>query len=328
LAIFFLIIRGEIMIKLIIKRIIQAIPMLLFVSIVSFMLIQLAPGDPVEAFVTPKMSPADIERIRHNMGLDKPIIIQYFMWIKNIFKGDFGYSYINHRPVLDQIMERLPATVGLGGASLMVALIVSIPLGLIAGVNKNKFIDNVLNIISYIGISIPSFWFAMMLIYIFSLKLNLLPSMGMHTIGVNSFGDIIKHGIMPCIVLSFGNISEIMRYIRSNTISQLGEEYVTIQYAFGSNKTKILFNHILKNVLLPVITILGMSLPQLVAGAFITETVFGWPGMGRLGINAIFSFDYPIIMAITMISSLLLIVGNLIADILYGFVDPRIRDLG
>ena len=167
----------------------------------------------------------------------------------------------------------------------------------------------------------------MMLIYTFSLKLGILPSIGMRSIGVNTTWDLIKHGIMPTIVLSLQSTSVITRYIRSSTISELKEDYVTVAYASGARKSEVLYKYVLKNSILPVITILGMSLPGLVSGAFITETVFGWPGMGQLGIKSIFSYDYPLIMAITLFSSLLLIVGNLLSDILYGVADPRIKEL-
>ncbi|CCF13796.1 binding--dependent transport system inner membrane component family protein [Brevibacillus laterosporus GI-9] len=313
------------MFSFIAKRILQSIPMLFFISIVCFALIKLAPGDPLQAFITPKMSLEDIERIRHNMGLDRPGYVQYLMWLKNVFMGDFGYSLINHRPVLTQVIERLPATAGLMGASILLSVLLAIPLGLLAGANRNKWIDSILNMFSYVGISIPAFWFAMLLIYFFAIKLHLLPSMGIRTIGVTSTWDVIKHGILPCLVLSFGQLSVYMRYIRSNTIGQLKEDYVQIQYAYGSTRWQILFRHVLKNVLLPIITLLGMSLPDLIAGAIITETVFSWSGIGSLSIKAAFGFDYPIIMAITMFTSVLLIIGNLLADILYSVVDPRIR---
>ena len=314
--------------RLIVKRILQAIPLLIIISIISFLLIKLAPGDPVQAFITPKMSASDIERIRQNLGLDKPIYLQYFYWIKNILQGDFGYSLTNYRPVLDLILERIPATLGLMGASLLLSLVIGIPLGLLSASYKNKFVDNIITFFSYIGISIPSFWFAIVLIYILSLKFHLLPSIGMHSIGVNdSIWDVIKHGIMPCIVLSSQTLAVITRYIRSSTISQLEEDYVIVAYSKGLNKKQVVFKHVLRNAILPVITILGMSLPDLVSGAFITETVFGWPGMGRLGISSIMSYDYSVIMAITMFSSFLLILGNLLSDVLYGIADPRIREV-
>ncbi|RDU36063.1 ABC transporter permease [Neobacillus piezotolerans] len=311
--------------RIIVKRLLNAIPLLIIISMIAFLLIKLAPGDPVRSFVTPDMAPEDVERIRQSLGLDKPIYIQYFLWLQNIFVGNFGYSMITKRPVLDMILERLPATVGLMGVSLIVTLIIAIPLGLFTAVKKNSLFDRIANLISYIGISIPIFWFALMLIYLFSLKWGLLPSMGMRTVGSDSVWDIIKHGILPCTVLAFQNVSVYMRYIRSSTIHQLEEDYVQIQYAYGANKTTVLFRHVLRNVLLPIITIIGLSIPGLVGGAFITETVFSWPGLGLLGVTSIFSFDYPVIMAITLFSSLMLVIGNLFADILYSVVDPRIR---
>ncbi len=313
--------------SLIIKRVLQTIPMLIAISIVSFLLIKLAPGDPVQAYITPEMGPADIERIRQNMGLNDPIHIQYIRWVKNVLKGDLGYSLVNHRPVVTQITERLPATIGLMFTSLIFSMVIGIVVGLLSAANQNRTFDKIVTIISYIGISIPSFWFAMMLIYFLSLKLNLLPSIGMRTIGVHSTWDLIKHAIMPTLVLSIQNIAVVSRYIRSNTISQLKEEYVTVQLASGASRTEVLYKYVLKNAILPVITILGMSLPSLVSGAFITESIFGWPGMGQLGMTAIFSYDYPLIMAITMFSSLILILGNLLSDILYSVVDPRIKEL-
>jgi len=313
--------------RLIIKRVLQTIPMLIAVSIVSFLLIKLAPGDPVQAYITPEMGPADIERIRESMGLNDPIHIQYIRWIRNVLKGNLGYSLVNHRPVATQITERLPATIGLMLTSLIFSMIIGIIIGLFSAANQNKLFDQIVTIISYLGISLPSFWFAMILIYLLSLKLHLLPSIGMRTTGVYSTWDLIKHAIMPILVLSIQNIAVVARYIRSNTISELKEEYVTVQLASGASKNEILYKYVLKNAILPVITILGMSLPSLVSGAFITESIFGWPGMGQLGMTAIFSYDYPLIMAITMFSSLVLILGNLLSDILYSVVDPRIKEL-
>lgn len=309
----------------VIKRLYGLIPMLFFISLVSFVLMQMAPGDPLQVYITPQMNPDDIERIRVSMGLDKPIFIQYFRWLINALQGNLGYSLISHRPVIQVIMERLPNTLLITVTALVLSILVAIPVGLVTGYKKDSTIDKLLNIVSYIGISIPSFWFAMILIYTFSLKLGLLPSIGMRTAGVENTVDLLKHMVMPVIILSYYNICVFTRYIRSSTISQLREDYVLTQRAYGATTKDILFKHVFKNTLLPVITIFAMSLPQLVTGAFITETIFGWPGMGQLGINSIFGYDYPVVMGITMFSSLILIIGNLIADILYELIDPRIK---
>ncbi|GAA0121274.1 ABC transporter permease [Clostridium faecium] len=310
------------------KRVLEAIPMLLFISFISYILMNLAPGDPAQGFRTPQMSEEQVAMIRASLGLDKPVVVRYFYWLKNTLRGNLGYSLITHQPVATEILSRLPATLGLMGASMILSILISIPLGMYTAFNKNKFVDNVFTALSYIGISIPSFWFSMILITIFSLKLRLLPSVGMRTIGVDSFLDILKHGILPTIVLSLPNSAVLTRYVRSATIGELQEDYIITAMAKGVSKKQVLFKHVMKNSLIPIITILGMSLPSLVSGAFITETVFGWPGMGRLGINSIFSMDYPIIMAITMMTSIMVILGNLIADLLYIVVDPRIKAVG
>ncbi|GMK41552.1 peptide ABC transporter permease [Paenibacillus sp. CCS19] len=313
--------------QLIVKRLAQTIPMLFFVSIVCFAMIKLAPGDPVMSFVTPNMHAEDIERIRHSLGLDQPAYVQYVQWLKQLLSGNLGYSLINHQPVLDQIIDRLPATAGLMACAIGLAVILAIPLGLVAGANRNRWPDKLINLITYVGISVPLFWLAILLIYLFAIKLHWLPSMGMRTIGMNSAADVLKHGILPCSVLAFGFLAVYVRYIRSSTIGQLREEYVLIQKAFGSSRYTILFRHVLKHVLLPIITLLGMSMGDLVTGAIVTETVFTWPGIGSLGMTAVRGMDYPVLMGITLFSSVLLILGNLLADILYSFADPRIKTM-
>lgn len=309
----------------ILKRIVQMIPVLILVSIFSFMIIHFAPGDPINMYIRPDMTEEEIEIIRENLGLDGTIAEQYFAWLLNVCQGNFGNSVINHQPVANQIFEKLPATLLLMGTSFVLSIAISIPLGLVSGMKKNKFIDQVISLFSYIGISIPSFWFALMLIVVFSLNLHWFPTNGMRTIGVESVLDVIWHLVLPSIVLSVDNIAVFTRYIRSNTITQLEEEYVLTAKAKGVGRKRIMTGHVLKNCLLPIITIAGMNLASLVTGSFIIESVFGWPGMGTLGMSAINSRDYPMIMGFTMLSCLILIVGNLIADLLYSVADPRIK---
>ena len=261
------------------------------------------------------------------MGLNDNYFVQYIRWGKAILHGNFGYSFSNHRPVLEQIVERLPATLLLMGTAMVLSIFLGTCIGLISAMNKDGIVDKIFVLLSYIGISIPSFWFAMILLQIFALKLNLLPSIGMRTIGVNTFSDLIKHLIMPVLTLSISDTSVISRYIRSKTIEQLNEDYVITAIAQGANKMDVFFKNILKNAVLPLITIIGMSLPNLISGAFVTESIFGWPGLGQLGMKSIFAYDYPMIMATTMFASILLILGNLISDILYGVIDPRIKDM-
>lgn len=314
--------------KFLLKRIVQTIPVVILVSIFSFLIIHLAPGDPMNMYVKPEMTEQEIDELRQELGLDGSVVQQYLGWVKNVLQGNMGNSLINHQPVARQIAEKLPATIGLMGISLILSLVISIPLGLLSGLKKNKLTDHIISLFSYIGISIPAFWFALMMIVVFSLKLRLLPSNGMRTVGVDTLWDLIKHVIMPSLVLSLGNTAVFTRYIRSNTITQLEEDYVLTAKAKGARRYRILICHVLKNCLLPVITITGMNLASLVTGSFIIESIFGWPGMGTLGMSAINSRDYPMIMGFTMLSCIILILGNFIADLLYGIADPRVKQGG
>ena len=304
------------------------IPVVILVSIFSFMIVHLAPGDPINMYIREDMTEEDIEILKETLGLDGSVFDQYIGWAKNILKGNMGYSLINSRSVSEQIAEKLGATILLMGTSMLLSLCISIPLGLVAGLNKNKVIDNVISFFSYIGISIPSFWYGIMLIVVFSLKLGILPTNGMRSTGESSVIDLLWHLILPSLQLSLGNTAVFTRYIRANTIGQLEEEYVLTAKSKGLKKMAILFKHVLKNCLLPVITIAGMNIVSLVTGSFIIESVFGWPGMGTLGMSAINSRDYPMIMGFTMLSCIILIIGNFVADILYGVADPRIKIAG
>lgn len=301
------------------------IPVIILVSIFSFMIIHFAPGDPINMYIRQDMTQQEIDELRVDLGLDGTIAEQYLAWLSNICRGNWGNSLINHQPVAKQIFEKLPATLLLMGTSFVLSILMSIPLGLVSGMKKNKAADQFISIFAYIGISIPAFWLALMLIIIFSLNLHWLPSNGMRTVGSNSVLDILWHLILPGIVLSVGNTAVFTRYIRSNTITQLEEEYVLTAKAKGVSKRRIMTGHVLKNCLLPIITIAGMNLASLVTGSFIIESVFGWPGMGTLGMSAINSRDYPMIMGFTMLSCVILIIGNFIADLLYGVADPRIK---
>lgn len=316
------------MAKYIFKRILQAIPLLLIISIICFTLIKLAPYNAVDAMTTPNMPEKTVNLIKAKYGFDKPAYVQYFLWLKGILSGQFGYSIVTHESITNDLSARIPATVMLVLPAYTLALIIAIILGLIAGANKDKGIDKIIDGICSIGIAMPSFWFAMIMIFIFGYKLSLLPILGMHTIGMEkSFSDSFKHYIMPCFVLTIAFLPELVRYIRSSTISQISEGYVTVQNAFGGSKKEILFRHVYKNVLLPVITKIGMALPMLVTGAMITETVFSWPGIGPYFVKAVQGLDYPVIMAILILSSSLVIIGNLLSDILYCLIDPRIKEM-
>lgn len=314
----------------IITRLLQSIIVIFLVSIFSFTLIRLAPGDPLLTYASSgtgelNLTAEEEALLRESLGLDGSIFEQYIRWVGNVLKGNWGKSIINHRPVKEQIFERLPATAGLMGVSLLLSVLISIPLGLIAGVYKDKWPDKIISMITYIGISIPQFWFGIVLIIIFSLKLKLLPSSGMTTIGSTDKLDIVKHAILPVIVLSFNNIAVFVRYTRANAIDELEEDYVLTAISKGFNKKYIVFRHIAKNCMIPIITIIGLNFLSLVTGSFIVETVFAWPGLGTLTMSAINTRDYPLVMGTIMLSCFILLIGNILADILYNLVDPRIE---
>ncbi|MGE8203254.1 ABC transporter permease [Heyndrickxia sp. NPDC080065] len=317
------------MLKYIFKRILQAIPLLIIISIICFGLIQLAPYDAVDTMTTPNMSEKTVELIKARYGLDKPAYVQYFYWVKGILSGEWGYSIVTHESISKDLSARIPNTIMLVLPAYILALILSIILGLFAGSKKGKLADKIVDGLSSFGIAIPSFWMAMILVFLFGHRLNIFPILGMHTIGnEDSFSDLMIHLVLPCTVLTLSFMPELVRYVRSSTIGQLSEDYVMVQQAYGASSGWIMFKHVLRNVLLPIITIVGMSLPMLVTGTVVTETVFGWPGIGTYFIKAIQGFDYPIVMAIMLLSSSLVILGNLASDILYSIVDPRIKGMG
>ncbi|MGI5983566.1 MAG: ABC transporter permease [Sakamotonia sp.] len=316
--------------KFVLRRFAQMIFVWILVSIFSFSIVYFAPGDPLYIYMTPgatghKMTDEELDRMRESLGLNGNVVEQYVSWAGKAARGNLGISINNKKPVLDQILEKLPCTAGLMGASLILSLVIAIPLGLIAGTHKNKLADNIISGLTYLGISVPAFWLGIMMIIVFSMTFKLLPGSGMRTIGVNSPWDVIRHGIMPALVLSLNNMAVFVRYIRSNTIVQLEEEYVLTAVSKGAGKKRIMYGHVLKNCMLPVITSVGSRLGTLVTGSFIIESVFAWPGLGTLGMSAINNRDYPMIMGITMFSCTMLLLGNFLADILYGFADPRIK---
>ena len=313
------------MLKYIFKRIINAIPLLLIITMICFTLISLAPYDAIDAMTTPKMSPELVELIRQKYGYDKPLYIRYVRWLGGLINGNFGYSIVNGTSIFNDLISRIPNTIKLVLPSYVTAYILAIILGLIAGANRGKKADTLIDGFASVGLAVPTFWIAMLLIYVFGYILRVLPLLGMNTIGSNDLIDYLKHFVMPYVVLTFAFLPGNIRYVRSSTITEFSQDYVMVQRAFGAKKSEIIFKHVSKNVLLPILTRLGMALPTLVTGAVITETVFSWPGIGPYFVKAVQGMDYPVIMVILVLSSTLVIVGNLLSDVLYCVVDPRIR---
>lgn len=305
--------------KFIIKRLLISVILIIGITFFSFLIVYLAPGDPTTLFsMNPNISKADIVQLKKNYGLDRPIYVQYIIWLKKLVKGDMGQSLIYKEKVIKVIMYRLPPTLELMGLSLIISVIISIFLGLLSAWKKGGLLDKISSLIAYFAISMPSFWLAIIFIYLFYFKWHIIGDYG----ATASPG---QHIIMPLTVLVIGNTGFLTRYIRNRALEVIGSDFVTSARARGISESKILWNYIFKNAALPLITILGTSLPSLFGGVAIIERIFSWPGIGWLTFEAIFKFDYPLIMGILFISSVLVILGNLTADILYGIVDPRVR---
>lgn len=324
---------GDVVRQYLIRRLLLTIPLLVVISFISFMVMHLSPGDPLAMYMNPDkrgMTPVQMEQLRHQLGLDRPVGVQYVYWLKNTLDGNWGYSLKTKAPVTQEIMSRLPNTLLLGGVAILLTLLFGIPLGVLSALKRYTWIDYFATVGSFIGISMPSFWFALILIFFFSNQLNWLPSVGMQTIGQDMtqfqhITDVLKHLILPVITLSIVQIAYWARYQRSSLLEVLNQDYVKVARAKGLEEKRVIWKHAFRNALLPMVTLLGLTLPDIVSGSFIIETIFGWPGMGRLGVNSILQRDYPVVMAVTMISALMVVCGNLIADILYAVVDPRIK---
>lgn len=317
------------MLSYIIKRLLQVIPLLLFISLLVFVLIDLAPYNAVDAMITPDMTPERIEFLRKQSGIDQPLWTRYFSWLTNILSGNFGKSIVTNQLIAPELFIRIPNTMVLVFPAYVTALFIAVSLGLVAAANKGKWLDKTLEFIASMGIAIPTFWFAMILIYIFGYQLRWFEIVGMYSVGGDrSFLDFLSHYVLPFTTLVVNFFPRTLRYVRSSAIEQLSQDYVMVQKAFKANQHTIFAKHISRHVLIPVVTQIGLALPMLVTGALITETVFAWPGIGPYMMKATQGLDYPIIMAVMLLSSTLVILGNLLSDILYYVVDPRIRKEG
>jgi peptide/nickel transport system permease protein len=306
------------------QRLIHSIIVLILISLVTFGLIHAAPGGP-GILLDPDLSPQAREQMARGLGLDDPLPVQYARWVVNAVQGDFGQSIMRKRPVREMIWDRVPATIELAVAGLAFAVVFGIPLGLLAAQRSNTIWDRSIVLVATMGIAIPGFWFAILLIILFSVELGWLPSSGRFTIGDASLMDRAKHIIMPGVVIGLYSMARLTYFTRSSMLEVLNADYIRTARTKGLSERVVMYGHALKNGLIPVITVLGVTIPQLIGGAVITETVFGWPGMGRLAADAAFQRDYPVIMGITMVISVIVIVTNLITDLAYSFVDPRIK---
>lgn len=335
------------MIGYLIRRVLGAIPLLLGILTIIFFIIHIAPGDPTARFVNPNVSPRVIEQMRHNLGLDQPLHIQYVKWLWSFIRGDFGYSFGLQQPIGDVLPGILWNTLQLTIVALVMIFVVGMLIGIVQAVRQYSLADNALSFLALFFYSMPSFWFALMLILLFSLKANQVlamhpdwgrwfgwlqfPASGMTSVGyeyMTTWGQItdrIKHLFLPAVALGIGNAAGVARYMRGSMLEVIHQDFIRTARAKGLSERTVVFKHALRNALIPIITLLGLYLPFLLSGAVLVETIFGWPGMGRAIYDAILQRDYPMVMATSFVIAAMVVLGNLLSDILYAVVDPRIR---
>jgi peptide/nickel transport system permease protein len=297
-------------------------------------MVHLAPGEPVEMQIAmnPKVTAEARERLRKFYGLDKPLPVQYAIWLKKLVMLDFGRSFApDNRPVFDKIKERIPVTLSLNIISLIIEFGVAIPIGIYAAIRRDTLFDKGMTVFVFLGFAVPTFWLALICMYLFGVRLNWLPISGLHSLGsenytrIHWFLDMLKHLILPVSVAAFGSLAALSRYMRSTMLDVIRQDYITTARAKGLRERTVIFRHALRNALLPVITLLGLSVPGLIGGSVIFETIFAIPGMGQLFYNGVMARDYPLVMGILVIGACLTLVGNLLADLGYALADPRIR---
>jgi peptide/nickel transport system permease protein len=313
----------------ILRRMATAIPVLVLITLMDFVLINLAPGDPVLAMIDPNRTPpgsAAYEDRKRQLGLDQPVVVRYVRWLGELAQGNLGYSLTNRRPVADIVGERVGNTLKLTLTALFLAWLIAVPLGMLAALKQYSWIDYAQAAISFLYISIPVFFIGMLAIYIFGLKLDWLPTGGIRTLGAPaSLLDQLRHMALPVSVLALSEAAYLVRYTRASMLEVIHQDYVVTARAKGLQARVINTRHALRNALLPLITLAGLDLPSVFAGAVITETVFTWPGLGRLGVESAFKRDYTTMMGLLLLTAICVLLGNLLADIGYALADPRIR---
>lgn len=319
--------------KYILKRLFLMIPVLFGITLITFAIIHLTPGGFTKANMQmdTRISPDSINKLKALYGLDQPLHIQYVNWLARFIRLDFGESFIDNRKVLDKVLERLPATLLLNFAAMAIIFFFGIMIGVTSALNRNSFYDKTMIFLTFVGYSMPAFWLALILMLVFGVNLGWFPISGIVSINFAQMGllekiaDVASHMILPVFVTAFGGLAYISRYVKTSMVETLSQQYIKAAYAKGLSEGRVLYKSALKNSLLPVITLLGLSLPGLIGGSFIFETIFAWPGMGRLAYESAISFDYPVIMGVVTMAAFLTLVGNLLADVMYTMVDPRIR---
>jgi ABC-type dipeptide/oligopeptide/nickel transport system permease component len=301
--------------KYILRRMVQSLIVLAGALVISFVILRVVPGDPAILMLSDMATPDEVERMRIALGVHEPIWVQFGIYLKQIVTGDFGLSYRRGTPALDLVLTYLPATIQLALAALLITIVVAVPLGIVAAVRKNSWIDNALSVAALLGQSLPVFWLGIMLILLVSVQLRLLPTSG--------YGEL-RHLILPAITLAFSNIALVARITRSSMLEVIRQDYIRTARAKGLPERTIMVRHALRNALAPVVTVLGLQIGTLLGGAIITETVFGWPGAGALLVSSITYRDYPVVQVMVVISALIFVVTNLLVDIIYVMLDRRV----
>lgn len=311
------------------RRLLGAVPLLFLISVISYALMGLAPGGPAAIFAAQaqRMSPIARAEFIHTLGLDKPWYVQYAYWLGNLMlHGSLGYSYVDQRPVIAKILEHLPVTVEMLSLALACTIVISIPVGVYSAIARNSPFDYAATVLAFASYGMPVFWISIILIDVFAVHLGWFPSAGANSIGQEgNVLDRLHHLVLPVTALTIVSLAAWIRYQRGAMLNVLGELYLRTARSKGLSERRVIVHHALRNALLPTVTLLGLSLPGLFSGAYFVEYVFSVPGMGYLGINAVFQRDYPTVMALTMLTAILVILGNLAADVAYGIIDPRIR---
>lgn len=314
----------------VVRRLLLAIPTMLGITILAFTALALAPGDPITSLIDPellsRLSQEQLDALRHELGLDQPVPVRYLIWLGGILQGDLGYSVVNNRPVIDDITFRLGPTLLLMGTAALVGIPVGIVLGMIAGIRQYSVTDYGVTAFSISFIAIPGFVVGLVLIYFFGATLNLLPTSGMLTRGEDfSLVDLGRHMIMPVALLSVAIAAQVTRYTRASILEVMGSEYIVTARSKGLRDRQVLWHHGFRNALIPIITVIGLILPELVAGAVIVESLFGWPGMGQLVVKAASGRDPALMMGVILFIAVAVLIANIITDIAYAFADPRVR---
>ncbi|MEJ2214979.1 MAG: ABC transporter permease [Gemmatimonadota bacterium] len=319
------------------RRLLGAIPLLLGIATIIFFVVNLAPGDPTALYFNANLPPAVLDQLRHSFGLDAPIYVRYVKWLAAFLTGNFGYSFAHGRPVIDILKEALPATLLLAGSALLLTFVLGVIAGVIQAVRQNRATDQILSVSSLFFYSMPSFWLGLMLMLLLSLKAHewglpfALPATGMTSVNYEflsfwgKLGDLLEHMVLPVLTLTLVLSAGIARYTRGQMLEVIRQDYIRTARARGVPERTVILKHALRNSLLPVITLLGLYLPLLFSGSVFVEVIFSWPGMGRVIVESIFQRDYPVVMATSFLFAAIVIVGNLLADLLYGLADPRIR---